>query len=173
METFMKVKKIVDKIMSWICIVILAIMTFLVTYQVVTRYVFGKPSAISEATAQYLFVWVVMFGSALVFGERGHLEITTVKSKMSPKVYMINDIVINICLVLFSAVICVWGGAVITMAQSGTVDAALQISRGIIYASIPFCGVVMVFYGVFNIFLAVYEYKNNIRVSMEDNAGTM
>ncbi len=62
--------ELVDKAMEWLCIVMLAIMTVLVSYQVVTRYFFNNPSAMSENAAQYLFVWLVMFGSAYVFGSR-------------------------------------------------------------------------------------------------------
>ena len=61
MQAFTAVKRGVDKVIEWLCIIILAVMTVLVTYQVVTRYFFSKPSAISETLAQYLFVWMIIF----------------------------------------------------------------------------------------------------------------
>ena len=70
MKALTTIKKAVDKVMEWSCILILIVMTVLVTYQVITRYFFNRPSAISETAAQYLFVWMVMFGSAYVFGLR-------------------------------------------------------------------------------------------------------
>lgn len=173
MEAFTKVKKIVDQILNWFCIILLMVMTVLVTYQVVTRYFFNKPSAISEITAQYMFVWLVMFGSALVFGERGHLEITTIKEKLKPGAYMVVEILSNITLIVFSLTVCLLGGWNISMQQMGALDAALRIPMGLIYISIPVCGVFMIFYAVYNIFLVVKERKDNTRADADVTAGTM
>ena len=84
MQALTSIKRVADKVIEWLCIAILAVMTILVTYQVVTRYVFDESSAISEILAQYLFVWMVMFGSAYVFGLKEHLDITVLKDKMPP-----------------------------------------------------------------------------------------
>lgn len=173
MEVFTKIKKVVDQILNWLCVILLMIMTVLVTYQVVTRYFFSKPSAISEITAQYMFVWLVMFGSALVFGERGHLEITTVKEKLKPGAYMIVEVLSNITLIIFSVFVCILGGWNISLQQMSALDAALRIPMGLIYASIPVCGVFMTFYAVYNIFLAVKERKDNTRAESDVSAGTM
>lgn len=173
MEAFTKVKKIVDQILNWLCIVMLMVMTVLVTYQVVTRYFFKKPSVFSEPATQYMFVWLVMFGSALVFGERGHLEITAVKDKLKPGAYMVVEILSNITLIIFSVVVCIVGGWTISMQQMSATDAALKISMGLIYISIPVCGVFMVFYAIYNICLAVKERKENSRVEQDVTAGTM
>ena len=78
MEALNKIKFVVDKVIEVISTILLAIMTVLVVYQVVTRYVFNAPSAISEILSQYLFVWMIMFGSAYVYGSREHLTIDIV-----------------------------------------------------------------------------------------------
>ena len=163
MSKFKSVKKVVDKIMDWLLIIMLAIMTILVTYQVITRYVFKSPSAVSEAIAQYMFVWLVMFGSALVFGDREHLEISVLKDKMSPKPRFIVEVLINFSLILFSIAVCIYGGIIGVFRQISTLDAALGISTGVIYISIPLCGIIMVFYAVYNIFLGYEEYKEKIK----------
>ena len=109
MELFDKIKNVVDKTVEILCVLMLAVMTVLVTYQVITRYVFNNPSTFSETLAQYLFVWLVMFGSALVFGSKDHLEISTIKEKLGPKSRAVVEIVINIFLLVFSIVVCVFG----------------------------------------------------------------
>jgi len=161
MQTFTSVKKFVDLLMEWLCIMLLAVMTVLVTYQVITRYFFNRPSAVSENTAQYLFVWMVMFGSAYVFGLKEHLDITILKDKFSPFTNLVVEILINITLFIFSAVICALGGYRVTMMQMRTMDAATGIPMGFIYASIPVFGAAMLFYAVYNICLSVREYKAN------------
>lgn len=171
MNAFTKVKHVVDKVMEWACIVILAIMTVLVTWQVFTRYVLNQPSAISETTAQYLFVWMVMFGSALVFGYRGHLDITVLKDKLPPKGYLTVELLSNLTLIFFSLTVLVRGGWVGAIKQMGTRDASLGIPMGLIYMSIPFCGAIMTFYAVYNICLAVKEYKEKNQPNVVDDGG--
>ena len=105
MQILSTVKRGIDKIMEWCCIIILAIMTVLVTYQVITRYCFNKPSAISETLAQYLFVWMIMFGSAYVFGLREHLDITVLKDRMNPPVRLAVEILTNLTLLVFAGAV--------------------------------------------------------------------
>lgn len=159
MQGLTAVKKIVDKVMEWLCIAILGIMTVLVVYQVVTRKVFNSPSAYSEALSQYLFVWMIMYGSAYVFGLKEHLDIAVLKDKMKGVTLLVVEILTNVCLVLFAVVVLVYGGYIISAQQMATTDAALQIPMGIIYSAIPISGLFTLFYAVYNIALAFDQYK--------------
>ena len=171
MHAFTAVKRVIDKIMEWCNIIILAIMTILVTYQVITRYFFNKPSAISEGLAQYLFVWMIMFGSAYVFGLREHLNITVIKDKLSPMPYLIVEILTNLVLLIFSWGVMIVGGYQGALKQMTTVDASLQIPMGIIYIAIPICGFVMLFYAIYNICLAVVEYHQKVAAKPASTTG--
>lgn len=159
MEAFTKFKNMVDRAMEGVCVLILFIMTCLVTYQVITRFVFNNPSAVSEIMAQYLFVWLVMLGSTYVFGLREHLSITLLKDKMPPTMNCIVEILICILLIAFAGGVCLYGGYENTSVQMGSTDASLKIPMGVIYSVIPISGAVMCFYAVYNIFLALDEYK--------------
>lgn len=172
MKAFTKVKEVVDKVLNLFCIALMGIMTVLVVYQVAARFV-GHPSAITERTSQYLFVFSVMFGTALMFGENGHLEITTIKDKLGAKPYNIVVILANLTLIAFSALVLVYGGAAYAINQWGVVDAALQISMGLIMTSVPICGILMVFYGIYNTAVAIQEYKANRRPGVEVSNGTL
>lgn len=173
MQMLTTVKRGVDKVMEWCCIIILGVMTVLVTYQVITRYFFNKPSAISETLAQYLFVWMIMFGSAYVFGLREHLDITVLKDRMSPPVRLTVEILTNLTLLAFAWAVMILGGLRGAMNQMTTMDAALQIPVGVIYIAVPFCGVITLFYAVYNCFIAVQEYKNHSTRTSDGTAGTM
>lgn len=176
MQAFTSVKRGVDKVIEWLCIAILAIMTVLVTYQVVTRYFFNKPSAISEALAQYLFVWMIMYGSAYVFGLKEHLDITVVKDKLTGVPMLIVELLINAVLIAFAVAVLLYGGYAVTAQQMGTMDAALQIPMGVIYSAIPISGVFILFYAIYNITLAFHDYKAgkfDTGSSSDPTAGTM
>ncbi len=159
MQALTSVKRVVDKVMEWLCIAILGVMTVLVVYQVITRKVFNNPSAYSEAISQYLFVWMIMYGSAYIFGKKEHLDITVLKDKMKGATLMAVEILTNVCLVLFSVLVLTYGGYMIAGQQMATTDAALGIPMGVIYSAIPISGVFTLFYAVYNCFLAVDDYK--------------
>ncbi len=172
MEALNKIKFWIDKVIEVISTIILAIMTVLVVYQVVTRYVFNAPSAISEILSQYLFVWMIMFGSAYVYGSREHLTIDILKDKFGPKTNMIAEICAQVVLFLFIALVCVWGGYLYTIKSAPQVDAQLGISKAILYSSLPFTGVVTLFYAVYNCVLSVFNYKHHNRDFGDELSGT-
>ena len=172
MKVLGKVKKVFDKVLEILGTACLGIMTILVIYQVVTRYVFNRPSGFSEITAQYLFVWMIMFGSAYVYGSREHLTIDILKDKMSPKLYMIVEILTNICLFVFILFVCVEGGWQYTVGQKIQIDPTIHISMAVLYFSVPFTGVITLFYAVYNSVRAVFNYKHHIRTFSDAESGT-
>lgn len=173
MNALNKSKSAIDKFIEILSIITLGVMTVLVCYQVITRKVFNAPSAISEALSQYLFVWMIMFGSAYVYGCREHLTIDILKDRLSPKAYMVVEIITNICLFIFIALVCVWGGWIYTQGQAVQMDPSLHISKAILYVSVPFTGVITLFYAVYNCALAVNNYRNNKRTHGDELSGTV
>jgi TRAP-type C4-dicarboxylate transport system permease small subunit len=145
-----KIKLHIDKIIALVCISIVAAMTILVTYQVVVRYIFNSPSAISEVLSRYLFIWLVLFGGAYVFGLKEHMSITFIHQKFSKKIQIVLDMVSELVISIFAISIMVLGGYSITLRQMWQLDSALQIPMGVIYSSIPISGGLIIFYCLYN-----------------------
>ena len=96
-------KKILDRIIEWVCVVLLAVMTILVTFQVVVRYFFNSPNAYTESLSKYMFVWMVMYGSAYVFGLREHMNIGFVRDHMPSKTRVVVEMLGELMVALFAA----------------------------------------------------------------------
>ncbi len=144
-------KKYFDRFLSWACIALMSLMTVLVTYQVITRYLFNKPSAVSEVLSRYLFVWMVMLCAAYVFGLREHMNIPFVKDRLPKGGRLACEIASETLTALFALGVMVIGGYIGAVRQMGQLDSALQISMGFIYAAIPLSGVSIVFYYIYNV----------------------
>ena len=172
MKVLDAIKHVFDKILEVLGIICLAIMTVMIVYQVVARYVFNSPSAISEALAQFLFVWMIMFGSAYVYGTLEHLTIDILKDKFPPRMNMIVEVITNICLFAFVLLICVIGGYLYTTGQVKQIDAALHISKAIMYASVPFTGVITMYYAIYNCVRSVRNYREGKRKLSDPLGGT-
>ena len=172
MKVLDAIKHVFDKILEVLGIICLAIMTVMIVYQVVARYVFNSPSAISEALAQFLFVLMIMFGSAYVYGTLEHLTIDILKDKFPPRMNMIVEVITNICLFAFVLLICVIGGYLYTTGQVKQIDAALHISKAIMYASVPFTGVITMYYAIYNCVRSVRNYREGKRKLSDPLGGT-
>jgi TRAP-type C4-dicarboxylate transport system permease small subunit len=144
------VKRVVDKIMRFVCLIILASMAILVTYQVITRYLFNQPSAISEALARFLFVWLTMYGGAYVFGKRDHMNLNFIRDKFPPKAKIVLEMISEALIAVFALLIMIYGGWIYTVKQMIQVDPSMQIPMGYIYSSLPGGGLLILFYFVCN-----------------------
>ena len=61
-----KVKNVMNKILSAASVVLLVFMTSLVLWQVFTRYVLGKPAAFTEELVKYSLMWTAFIGAAML-----------------------------------------------------------------------------------------------------------
>ena len=172
MKALDAIKNVLNKILEILGTVTLGIMTILVVYQVITLYVFNAPSPFSEALSQYLFVWMIMFGSAYVYGSREHLTIDLLKDKFSPKLNMIVEVIANVCLFAFILLVCVYGGWKYTASQVNRIDPSLHISMAILYTSVPFTGVITLYYAVYNCISSIRDYQQGKRENGDPLGGT-
>jgi TRAP-type C4-dicarboxylate transport system permease small subunit len=144
------IKRILDKTIEWICVILLSLMTILVTYQVIVRYLFNNPNAYTEIISKYMFVWLIMYGSAYVFGLREHMNIAFVREKMPAKLRIIIEIISEIIILLFTVGVLVYGGFKQMANQMVQLDATLQIPMGVIYSAVPISSCFIIFYFILN-----------------------
>ncbi|SKA16545.1 TRAP transporter small permease [Consotaella salsifontis] len=146
------VKKWVDRILAFLCIVLCGALTVVVTWQVVARYVFNSPGAVSEELAKIMFVWLVLFAAALLFGEKGHMNISFVCDAVSKRWNLILQIICSVLILIFVAIILLYGGWEAVGRTMRQTNAAIPlVTTGQIYLALPVCGAFSIFYCLFNI----------------------
>lgn len=146
-----KIRSIVDKVVEYTSMFLITVMVLLVLWQVITRYIFNNPSSFSEALTRYMFVWLILVTSTYAFGNREHMRIEVLLSKLTGTKQKCVNIIIEIINIIFAACIMTFGGSVITRMQMVQMDSSLHIPMGVIYSIIPICGVVIIFYSICNI----------------------
>ena len=154
-------RKYVNTVTEFLACGILAIMTLLVTWQVITRFVFKAPSTITEALAKYLFLWLVLITAAYVIGKREHMRLEFFVGKLSAKAQVVCNIISEIVICVFTAVVLTYGGGYIAMAAMSQTDSALPIPIGVVYLALPVGGVLSVIYSLCNIMDIIKESKGN------------
>ncbi|MDX1304377.1 TRAP transporter small permease [Photobacterium sp.] len=123
-------------------------LVFCVIWQVISRYVIGKPSTVTDELARYLFMWVALIGAAYTTGLKRHLAIDLLTMKLSGKRKLINEIFIQLAIAAFAFVVLVYGGTNLALKTltTGQVTPALGFEMGYIYFCLPISGALMIFY---------------------------
>ena len=70
------IRKGLDKVLEVVCCLLLALMTIFATWQVASRYIFNKPSTVTEELVLICFVWMGLLGAAYVFGKQEHMRMS-------------------------------------------------------------------------------------------------
>lgn len=151
MEMLGKVRSVMDKVLSAVCCFLFAAMVLVGTYQIVSRYFFGKPSTISEELLTYLFTWMALFASVYVFGKRDHMRMGFIADKLEGRKRVILEVVIEILIIAFAAIVMLFGGISITELTMTQVTASLGIPMGVVYTVVPISGILIIVYGLLNI----------------------
>ena len=148
METL---RKRLDKVLEFICCTLLALMTILVTWQVVSRYVLNNPSTVTEELVLFSFVWMGLLGGAYLFGKNEHMAMTFLFDKLSEKNQIKVRIFFELVIMAFAVFILVFGGWNMSKLSMGQLSSSLQIPMGYIYLALPLSGTTTMIYNALNI----------------------
>ena len=149
----MNSRKIVDKILSTLVIIVMSILVLDVVWNVASRYLLNAPSSFSVELARYLLIWVGMLGAAYTSGKKEHIAIELLPQKLqrkNPAKKRKLDNTINTLIVLFALFVLVIGGirlVYITMIME-QVSATLQIPLWYVYLCLPISGILIMFYSI-------------------------
>nr|WP_317332119.1 TRAP transporter small permease [uncultured Romboutsia sp.] len=149
-----KIRSILNKVIESVCMILLVFMVVLATWQIITRYILNNPSTISEDLLIYSFVWMSLLGSAYVFGKKDHMTMVFLRQKLegkSDKVKLGLNVMTELVVMAFSALVLVFGGIQISMLAMGQVSPALGISMGYVYLALPLSGIITIIYNILNL----------------------
>ena len=150
-----------NKVLEFICCVLLALMTIFATWQVASRYVFSNPSTVTEELVLICFVWMGLLGAAYLFGKQEHMAMTFLFDKLSEKNQSKVKLFYEVIIMAFAVLVLVFGGWNMSQLSMGQLSSSLQIPMGYIYLALPLSGTITAIYNVLNIFDIVKELSGN------------
>ncbi len=140
-------------------------MSFLVIYQVFTRYVLNSPSDFTEEIVRYLLIWTGFHGrGAYGFSTRQHMALLLLHNKMTPEKRRLLMIFIDLLIFAFALAILTVGGAKLAISARKEYSALLGISRSLVYSMAPISGVFIMVAQLINI----WEDVTGITIKEED-----
>lgn len=143
----------IDFLVGWVLILLMGVMTIDVLWGVFTRKVLGDQSSFTEELARFLLIWIGVLGAAYVAGQRKHLAIDLLPSKLTGRNRRRLMALINVIIILFALAVLVIGGIryVFITFYLGQISPALQVPMGVVYLVVPISGFLVVYYKVLDL----------------------
>jgi TRAP-type C4-dicarboxylate transport system permease small subunit len=147
---FRSIKKVLDRSLETLVMVVVAVLVVDVLWQVFTRFVLRNPSTWTEELAIFMLIWVSLLGAAVALNRGAHLGIDYFVGKLSPKKRLYTEIFVFLCISAFSLTVMVIGGIdlVTSTLKLEQLSPALGIKVGYVYLAIPISGFFLVLYSV-------------------------
>lgn len=159
MKTVLIIKTWLKKILSGASAALLGFMSLLAVYQVFMRYVMENPSTVSEDILSYSFVWISLLATALVFGERDHMNLTFFLDKGSLIVKLLLSLLSEILIIFFALMVFLAGGKEFMNVGAIQVSPTLGITMNIVYLILPISGILIVLFSLINIVELIAAYR--------------
>ncbi|MEG1823827.1 MAG: TRAP transporter small permease [Cloacibacillus sp.] len=134
----MTVKKFLDNFEEYFCVWTMAIMTVLVFFQVVMRYVFSNSLSWSEELARFIFLWLSWIGASYAVKERSHFRVEMFANMVKGRARVYFEYFVLIVWFVFSFIL-TWLGTelVVFLYDTGQASSAMDIPMTWPYASVP------------------------------------
>ena len=120
--------------------VVLAVVTVVCFYQIISRYIFQSSNAGIDELTRLAFVWCASLGSALAFRKGSHLGVTAIVSKLKGNAAKIAQLIIQLAVLALMVIVTIAG---FTLVEKGMKQFSeyLRLNMAIFYGCIP-CGAI-------------------------------
>ncbi|HEN21405.1 MAG TPA: TRAP transporter small permease, partial [Desulfobacteraceae bacterium] len=146
----MKMRKIIDLILSRLVIIAMSVLVLDVLLQVLAGIFMSasNPFSFTDELAEFLLIWVGLLGAAYVTGQKQHLAIEVINKNLSGRSLIKLKIFINILIIIFAVLVLITGGIRFVMIniKLEQLSAAMQLPMWYVYLVLPLSGLFIVYY---------------------------
>ncbi len=165
-----KLTFILDKIIEWLLLILLAAMVVGNFWQIFTRFVLNNAASWTEEFLRYSLIWLTMLGVPYAYSRGQHIAIEFIVNTFSIKGKRLTQIFIEVLILCISVFVMIIGGIMVTINASGQVSPALGMPMQFYYSSVPVCGILMIIYTVPRLINQIF--KNSDDDSSSDDVET-
>lgn len=155
----MKIKTKLVRFLSVILGILFVFMTFLVIYQVVSRYVFNSPLTFTEDLLGYSFVWLTLIGTTILFSNKEHMNIDFIVDKFPKNVRASIDMLIDLLVIVVAIGIFIYGGFKVIQIGGLQMSPTLNIPLSYVYSILPITGVLLIIICLCNVYEKIISFK--------------
>jgi TRAP-type C4-dicarboxylate transport system permease small subunit len=143
---FVLILERVKTISNVLLIILLIGLTLLLGASIAMRYFLGQPISWANAVARYVYIYIVLIGSAVSYLLEGHATIESFYNLMPRRIKMIFDLA-HYLIVMGLSVLLIVKGTKYAMGMWGVHSPVLSFfSMGIVYLSVPISFLIIFLY---------------------------
>lgn len=139
----MKVADIYNKIINFICVVLLTAQTVAILIMVFGRYIFNRVPPWTEQFALFAMTWFAMFSIALAVRDDSHVKMEVIDNLVSEKVLNYFKLFGCLCTAVFGIVMVIYGVKISQLTWTSLLS-SFRVPVGLQYASAVAGGVFMI-----------------------------
>ena len=158
LKIFQLIKSILVRSLEFLVIILVAVLTLDVVWQVFTRFILRNPSTWTDELATMLLIWVSLLGASVGFQRKSHLGVDFFVSKLSPRYRNIVEILAYLLISFFAGGILIFGGAKIVhlTLQYKQTSPALELPMGYVYLALPISGFFILIFSLETVIEKIY-----------------
>jgi len=144
--TFDRFLENIKAVSNTVLVVLLIGLTLLLGVSIAMRFFLGQPISWSNAVARYIYIYIVMIGTAVSYMLNGHASIGSFYDIMPKGVRLIFDLAHYIIMMVLSVLLVVKGTKYAIGMWNVHSPVLSFFSMGIVYISVPICFVIIFLY---------------------------
>ncbi|MGF2616577.1 TRAP transporter small permease [Rossellomorea aquimaris] len=142
MRTLNRFGQILEKLVIYSVLLLLAVLITLVFLQVVLRFVFSSGMVWAEELDRYIFVWLMFLGITMGVYKQKHIAITVIADRLG-RFSKVLRLLVHLITGFFFAVL-LWQGYQFMLVSISGMASVLPINLGIIYSIIPLSSLIAI-----------------------------
>ncbi|WP_102349696.1 TRAP transporter small permease [Bacillus sp. Marseille-P3661] len=148
MSLFKKISNGIDAFVRGTITIFLAIMTVVLTIQIVARFVFQSGTIWSDELSRYLMVWMVFLGAAVLTKNGGHITVSIIEDYFPSTTKWLAPIQ-KIVSFIYAIILTKYGFDTLQIVGQ-QISPNMGISMGIVYSIIPIFSIIMIIHILFD-----------------------
>lgn len=154
-KILLKIRKITESLTLFMII----FMTAIISYQVISRYVFNYTPPWIQPLSLLLMVWIGFIGIAIGIQDDSHIKINLFVSKLPNKIQKVVLKMQRILAIIFGMFMVIEGGR-FAYSMKNSFISGLNTPSAILYAAVPVAGLLVIFYLIFE-FFGIWKVKED------------
>ncbi|MBP1932719.1 TRAP transporter small permease [Ammoniphilus resinae] len=123
-------------------IILMAVITFSVTWGVFTRYVLNAAASWTGELSGYCLAWITFIGSAYAIFQKTHIRFESLIEVLPRPIRLTIETIFSLAMLFFVSVLLVYGGR-LALNSMGDETLSLPVTKGIIFLVLPISGAIM------------------------------
>lgn len=140
----LRLSESLNRILEWVSLSILGLLTVLTFSGIIARYIFGSPIVWLYETTLVLFSWMIFLGVSVAFNRGEHIHLELFHHRLSPKTQDMLRSISHIIVIIFLLIVIKDGLVVIESTWDQQYN-TISLSTAWFYIPFPFCALITLF----------------------------